>query len=93
MIDSLLLSLGFQKSFSELNIYLKSDFYLVLHIDIMLMIYLDFRLTSSFKAYLNKAYRKTNLKLIVSFLGLEIERYYDKLYAVLHTRYIYLILC
>ena len=87
-IDSLLLAMGFGKSTAEPNLYLKPDFYILLYVDDMLMVYADAKMASEIKDRLNKAYKMTDLGTVKRFLGLEVERYDDGSYAISQTRYI-----
>jgi len=91
-IDSLLISMGFGKSTAEPNIYLKADFYILLYVDDMLMVYADTKMAHEIKGCLNKAYRMTDLGPVRRFLGLEVERYNDSSYAISQTWYIGIVL-
>lgn len=52
------------------------------------MVYADTKMAQEIKGCLNKAYQMTDLGPVRRFLGLEVERYNDGSYAILHTRYI-----
>ena len=78
----------FGKSTAEPNLYLKLDFYILLYVDNMLMVYADAKRASEVKGRLNKAYRMTDLGPVKRFLGLEVERYDDDSYAISQTRYV-----
>jgi len=87
-IDSLLVSMGFRRSTAEPNLYLKTDFYILLYVDDMLMVYTDAKTANEIKSCLNKAYKMSDLGPVRRFLGLEVERYNDGSYAISQTRYI-----
>jgi len=87
-IDSLLLSMGFSKSNAEPNLYIQPNFYLILYVDDMLMVYADPGKAKVIKHCLNSKYRMSDLGPVRRFLGLEIEQHPDGAYSISQTEYI-----
>jgi transposase InsO family protein len=75
-INGFLLSLGFQCADADPNLYLRSDVFIILYVDDILVFYHPDNLSaaSSVKAALMRQYRMKDLGPVRQFLGLEISR-------------------
>jgi hypothetical protein len=75
-IDGFLLSLGFQRADADPSLYLRSDVFILLYVDDILVFYHpdNTSTASSAKAALMRKYRMKDLGPVRQFLGLEISR-------------------
>ena len=72
-IDFLLLSIRFSKSNAKPNLYIQPNFYLILYVNDMLIVYADPRKAKVIKHCLNSKYHMNDLGPVRRFPGLEIE--------------------